>query len=145
MLFYFRKVCYLMKPNDRVEIINFNGKEIKEFVTHEGCTIKLHEKGYIIGFEDGEYSVYVKLDSGKQLMFKESELKVLDTIDFHNMVKLQSNIKTDIQFLLLKWMAYIDDTSTYNSPWENKQFSDMCKKYGFTKENIYDGFEYMFC
>lgn len=53
---------------------------------------------------------------------------------------IDKDTRKDIQFLLIMYIGYIDDTSSEN-PWENEKVIELANKYGFTKENIYKGFE----
>ena len=58
--------------------------------------------------------------------------------------KIDEKVLKDIQFLLIKYLGYMDDIGTTDA-WSNKEFVNMCIKYGFNKGNIYKGFEDMCC
>jgi hypothetical protein len=51
----------------------------------------------------------------------------------------------DIQYLLLMYEAYIEDTTSVANAWEEETFKRLCYKYGFTKDNLHKGFDYLFC
>ena len=60
-------------------------------------------------------------------------------------MNIDKYVLRDIQFLLIKYEGYIDDTGTLSSAWEDKTFSMLCSEYGFNKENLYKGFEDLTC
>lgn len=60
------------------------------------------------------------------------------------MEEIFNEMKEDIQFLLIMLEAYNDDIGC--DAWvQDDSFVELTKKYGFTPENLHDGFEYLFC
>lgn len=58
---------------------------------------------------------------------------------------MENEILKDVQYLLCMYEAYIEDSTSVSSAWDNDEFKAMCRKYGFTKDNLHEGFEYLFC
>ena len=59
------------------------------------------------------------------------------------MKNLDKDTMQDIQFLLIQYAGYIEDTG--RNAWKDKKFKKIADKYGFTENNIYKGFEYECC
>lgn len=57
---------------------------------------------------------------------------------------MNDDILKDIQYLLCMREAYFEDSCTI-SAWQDEKFVSLCNKYGFTKENLHKGFEYLDC
>lgn len=59
------------------------------------------------------------------------------------MNKIDEDVRKDIQYLIFKYKSYIDDIG--GDPWKNDDFIKYANKYGFTKENLHSGLEYLCC
>lgn len=49
----------------------------------------------------------------------------------------------DIQYLLIMFEGSIEDCGA--EAWDDWDFINLCNKYGFTKDNLHEGFEHLFC
>lgn len=56
---------------------------------------------------------------------------------------LDKDISKDIQYLLNMLEAYIEDEG--GNAYEDHIFLKLCKKYGFSKDNLHSGFENLWC
>ena len=65
-----------------------------------------------------------------------------DAVDKWNN-RAEEEIINDMQYLLNMYEAYIEDIG--GEAWEDERFIKLTTKYGFTKENLHKGLEYLHC